>query len=197
MNRVGAILDSIGWGWPAPFSFTDHDNTTYHPPIPRVEEEGLAHALRDALRRREIAITTIDFRRHPNGQKLTPRADFQGLEEGADTGPNRELSMCLPPYEQGVLRLITSGGVLTLERQFRHKRKLVACRRVTDPTCKLCGAAPDTRRHRYWHCANLEELRPEWFRNFRDSGTIIPECVASLGVPRSTGRDHTPETSNK
>ena len=42
------------------------------------------------------------------------------LEVGMDFSANRELYSALPPFDGGVLQMITAGGVMTQDRLFRH-----------------------------------------------------------------------------
>ena len=122
--------------------------TGYTFPLAPDQKPGFGHALRDALRNREVADLVSANRR--NG--LPRRQDFAGVQNGILHTENRKLSLVLPDYEKGVLLQIVSGAVRTRERMFRHRRRNLA----SDPYCALqqCSNAQvlETRRHRFWIC---------------------------------------------
>lgn len=117
------ILQSINWQWISPWSLVGSSNKTWLLPLPLSDKPGFAHAIREALRQREIARASGPQRL---GVRLQPRADMQGVETGVKFAETRKLSMYLSDYDKGLLIAIVSGSFSTMERDFRHIRPVVS-----------------------------------------------------------------------
>ena len=105
------ILQSINWQWTSPWSLMDSSNKTWLLPLPLSDKPGFAHAIREALRQREIARASGPQRL---GVRLQPRADMQGVETGVKFAETRKLSMYLSDYDKGLLIAIVSGSFSTM-----------------------------------------------------------------------------------
>ena len=172
------ILQSINWQWISPWSLVDSSNKTWLLPLPLSDKPGFAHAIREALRQREIARASGPQRL---GVRLQPRADMQGVETGVRFAETRKLSMYLSDYDKGLLIAIVSGSFSTMERDFRHKTRGVA-----SPFCPFGACANqqvlETRRHRWWECPAWEHLRPPWFRALRPQLDEFPQCFVQCAI---------------
>ena len=118
------------------------------------------------------------FRRN----KLPPRQDFQGVEQGILFQENRALSLTLLDFERGVLIQIVSGAVRTRERMHRHGRHDLADNAVClSAHCQAQGLR-ETREHRWWHCPDWDDLRPQWFKDMRSQLGSWPQCVVQRAL---------------
>ena len=172
------ILQSLNWQWISPWSLMDSSNKMWLLPLTLSDKPGFAHAIREALRQREIARASGPQRL---GVRLQPRADMQGVETGVKFAETRKLSMYLSDYDKGLLIAIVSGSFSTMERDFRHKT-----RGVTSPFCPFGACANqqvlETRRHRWWECPAWEHLRPPWFRALRPQLDEFPQCFVQCAI---------------
>ena len=178
-SKLRCILLSLQWQWPSPFQLKDPSGRVWNLPLNKNDKEAYAHRAREDLRQRELAKAVSAQR---VGHRLKPRTDLQGVQEGVNFKQTRFLADFLPDYERGVLQNIVSGAVSTQEREARRRRD-----GLTSPVCpfsqhcSLAGTA-ETRQHRWWECPRWEHLRPEWFKQLRESLHGQPACFVQCAI---------------
>ncbi len=66
----------------------------------------------------------------------------------------------LAPHQRGVMRAVACGALVTGQRAIKMGYQVCGL-------CPLCKGAPDTLRHRFYHCPNVKEavraVVPDWF----------------------------------
>ena len=84
-----------------------------------------------------------------------------------------------------VLRLLLAGGLMTEERDARHKRV------VTNTDCDTCGV-PKTLYHVSWECQDYEELREPVLAELGCTVESLPICTRYAGIiPQRLDMDDT------
>lgn len=172
------VFVSLGWSWPEPATIRTRDGEVFQIPLPLEHRGRLGHALREALRRREVADMVSATRRG----RLAPRRDMQGVEDGLRWRDCRALSVQVPDLEAGVVVQVVCGAIKTRDRLFRHGRTA----EITDPRSahEPCREADvrETHVHRWWECPRWEGLRPQWFRELRLRLRQLPACLMHCGL---------------
>ena len=145
-------------------------------PMTENVSQELKHELRAALKHRELSDTVSTHRR--GGLRI--RRDMEGVELGVDWEKSRCKLDNLPPFEEGVMIDILAGGTITKERLVRHGRLKNCGDKCTFPQCTT--REREDRRHRWFFCAQFENLRTDTFKKFRDREDELHECERQCGI---------------
>jgi len=170
LRRGVDILRSIGWEWTTLNTWTD--DTGYQWDLWLEEPGVLWHAVRSALRQREVKKV---FK--PNGQ---PRREYMdGLEQGLDIPVTTQLlrANTLPAYEGGILRHLIACAVVTEKDAAKWK--------AVTPACKCCGHASEDLQHIFQDCEAHQQARQpliQAMERFGKGWTDFPLCLRFYGL---------------